>query len=93
MSVQTDLPHASVKLSTSEADQLGLDATVSAWVPPIADEEIVLELNGDGTDGVKTRSTAQLSPAEARNLAMQLLASAAAIDDTVPKGPPGYLTE
>ena len=77
------------------ADDLGLTPAASAWdTPDYNDLEgcVSLSLTADGDTPDRLSSCGELEPDEARDLALQLLASAAIVGDTT-DGPEGYLTE
>ena len=91
LDVRERLPHTCVDVS---ADDLDLTPAASAWdTPAYADHDacVSISLTAGGDTDTRLSTCAELEPDEARDLALQLLASAAIIDDTT-DGPPGYLT-
>jgi len=93
LELRTHLPHSDIDFA---ADEVGLTPTASAWPTPEYpgnDGDVSLSLSADGDDGCRTSTCAELSPADARNLAVQLLASAAVVDDDQEDKLPGYASE
>ena len=91
LDVRETLPHTDIDVSASDLD---LTPAASAWDTPEYNDRaarVSLSLTADGDDN-RLSSCAELEPDEARDLALQLLASAAIADDDT-DGPPGYLVE
>ena len=85
--------HASVTVRREAAEELGLDAELIAFLAVGDHSSVTLAVEADAPDGDASTSTAvDLTPTAARQVAIQLLASAAVADDHV-DGPPGYLAE
>ena len=93
LDVRETLPHTCVDVS---ADDLDLTPWASAWdTPAYNDREggVSLSITAEADDAdCRTSSCAELEPDEARDLALQLLASAAVADDST-DGPEEYLVE
>ena len=92
LDVRETLPHTDIDVS---ADDLDLTPAASAWATPDYNDReggVSLSLVARGDTPDRLSSCAELEVDEARDLALQLLASAAIADDTT-DGPAGYLTE
>jgi len=86
-------PTASVTVRREDAEDLGLDARVLAYLSVGDRSSVSLNIEADGPEGrMEAGSVVELTPTAARQVAIQLLASAAVANDHV-DGPPGYLAE
>ena len=86
-------PTASVTVRREDADDLGLDARVLAYLSVGDRSSVSLNIEADGPEGrMEAGSVVELTPTAARQVAIQLLASAAVADEAT-EGPPGYLAE
>ena len=88
------VPNASVTVRREAAEELGLDAELIAFLAVGDHSSVTLAVEADAPDDdtTMTSTAVDLTPTAAREVAIQLLASAAVADDHV-DGPPGYLAE
>jgi len=91
LSATTHLPFVDSLIEEDEVDDLGLAPYALAVFNRHDDAQVTLRVGAEG-GGDSVGMSARLDATEARSLALQLLASAAVVDDTT-DGPEGYLTE
>jgi len=91
---RASVPHADLEVSAP--DDLELAPWVTAWITPDYSGRgggVSLTISAEDDDRRhRVSSCAELTASEARDLALQLLASAAVVDDST-EGPEGYLAE
>jgi len=76
------VPNASVTVRREAAEELGLEAELIAFLAVGDHSSVTLAVEADAPDGDASTSTAvDLTPTAARQVAIQLLASAAVADD------------
>lgn len=93
MSLRGHLPSVSVKIDDAE---LGLDGHTSAWPTPHyndRDDAVTLAIAAQGDGDLYTSTSAEMTPDDARDLAVQLLSCAAVVNDDQEDGLPGYSAE
>ena len=74
--------HASVTVDGDTAEELGLDAKVLAYLSGGDQNHVTLNIEAHGPDRIaEAGSVVDLTPTAARQIAIQLLASAAVADD------------
>jgi len=89
VSTRLTVPYTSLHIDSERDDELHLDGWVSGWVTPEYEDDpsaVAISIGAEGDGDTHTSTSAEMSPDEARDLALQLLASAAVVDHTATSG-------